>query len=122
MSKEKWEKIILSTSFGDEKWFFEISVIKPVLPFKANGEICHIGWDIPTSWAIDSANQCWADEGHGKSLRPRPVSYLVNLVETENDYRTHCRIAETLGEEKPWPMWAKEAQKAGWTPPKGWKP
>ena len=26
------------------------------------------------------------------------------------------------GKGKPWPVWALEAEKAGWKPPKGWKP
>ncbi|MHA2064948.1 MAG: hypothetical protein ACXABY_11285 [Candidatus Thorarchaeota archaeon] len=44
--------------------------------------------------------------------------------ETQKEAREARRIAVDAIKtgDKPWPAWAIEADKAGWKPPKGWKP
>lgn len=52
-------------SLGENIWNFRGT---PQLPIVASGEIWHIGWDIPTRWAVDSDDQWWMDNGHGHAL------------------------------------------------------
>lgn len=62
---------------GDCTWSFEK---KPELPLKSHGEIWHIGWDIPTRWAVDASDQRWEDNAHGHPLQPvRQISFHRGL-------------------------------------------
>lgn len=116
-SKEVWEEVVINTRLGrDRKWAFMTAKTKLTLPIKISGEIEQKGWDIPVCWAIDSANQCWADNAHGPTLVPVEVQVL--LAEAGNKYEDQVKICETLGLDKPQPEWATMALAHGWTPPK----
>ncbi len=117
--KEQWDKVITNHTYKGEAWNFMTSEVKLSLPIKAWGKYWTEGWDIPTCWVVDSANQCWEDNGHGPSLRPVSNDKLMNDVE---HYSDKCKIAAALGLPKPQPEWVKSALAAGWTPPKDFKP
>lgn len=52
---------------SNHTWPFEK---QPKLPLRNHGEIWHVGWDIPTRWAIDNSGQRWEDNAHGHNLKP----------------------------------------------------
>ncbi len=122
-NKEVWEKFEVDCPRHGSKqeWHFRTDKVKMTLPIKAVGNIYHSGWDIPTGWVIDSANQCWADHAHGSSLEPCTASNLITMAQNENDFNTECKISEALGLAKPQPEWVKTALAHGWTPPKDFK-
>ena len=93
---------------------FYIAKQVPALPIKGHGEIEHMGWDIPTRWAIDSENICWMDGAHGGSLHP--VSRKTLLSETD-EYSDKKTISELLGVKFREPEWAVIARRNGWLPP-----
>ena len=98
---------------------FDLSEFKPKLPLKKSGLLWSTGWDIPTRYAIDADNQCWADDAYGNPLGPVSRDQLLSEAEDESDKNEIRRI---LGIELPWPDWALTAKAQGWTPPQGWEP
>lgn len=90
----------------------------PDLPLKSGGKIWHQGWEIPTYWAVDASNQCWASCGHGSTLakvEPRKL-----LSEARDEPRCDREIRKALGMKQRLPDWARAAKAAGWTPPADW--
>jgi hypothetical protein len=90
----------------------------PSLPLKGHGGISHQGWDIPTRWAIDSANKCWADNAHGHSLHRVEEKELLGMARSEDAYALNS-MHRILGKKPPLPEWARTALSAGWTPAPG---
>lgn len=88
----------------------------PSLPIKNHGEIWHVGWDIPTRWAIDNANECWVDNAHGSCLMKTTKEELLGSTD-EDDVKERNKIKQTLGLELEEPIWMQTARKNGWTPP-----
>lgn len=96
---------------------------KPALNDKGElklfGMAYSVGWDIPTLWAIDQDNHCWANDAYGGVLCQITVDQLMNeLVDDEAD-KARARI--TLGLKPAAPMWMRAARGAGWSPPFGFK-
>lgn len=87
----------------------------PALPLKGHNKIWHVGWDIPTNWAIDARDQVWMDNAHGHALKPEKASVL--LQSAQETYRGDIRKILCLPEEEP--DWVKIARQKGWTPPAG---
>jgi len=96
---------------------FNIEDGAPTLPLKDYGELWLIGWDIPTRWAIDANNQCWANDAHGGCLHKSEVFTLLADAESERDKNNIRRI---LGMKPMLPDWVRSARAAGWTPPSDW--
>lgn len=69
---------------------------EPALPISA-GEVWHSGWDIPTRYAIDADDQCWADNAHGHPLNKISVGDFLGLFITEEYLATRISYAERLG-------------------------
>lgn len=80
----------------------------------AKGEAWHVGWDIPTRWAIDEDLRCWADNGHGHPLFKRTTDEFLGLFEDEHE-RNRRRAELRLPPEEP--SWMASARAAGWRPP-----
>jgi hypothetical protein len=91
----------------------------PALPLKANGELWHTGWDIPTRWAIDALGACWMDNAHGHPMRHVDNGRLLGEAESQRD-RNHIRNLLGMGQEEP--EWMAAARAAGWRPPTEGKP
>lgn len=53
----------------------------PALPLKKFGEIWHVGWDIPTRFAIDAKNTCYIDNAHGHPMHPTSTSDFLKMIE-----------------------------------------
>jgi len=98
---------------------FRIENGYPALPLLVHGEIQHVGWDIPTRYAIDGDRGCWMDNAHGHALMPVEKEELLQLAcnELRNDEDIE-RLHKILGVTPPEPGWMKEARAAGWRPPK----
>lgn len=92
---------------------------RPALPFKMYGELYHQGWDIPTLWAIDANNQCWADNAHGTDLEKVTDNFLISSHESEHEDRMADEIRKALGLPlpEPEPTWEQLAKRNGWTAP-----
>lgn len=87
----------------------------PALPYKASGQIWHMGWDIPTEYCIDADNICWVNGAHGGDPYKRVgLQELFDLFEEEDGANELRRI---LGLE-PQYGWMRAARAAGWLPPK----
>lgn len=91
---------------------------EPVLPLKGCGQVWTVGWDIPTTWAIDAKNQCWMDDAHGSPMRQVEVRFL--LGEASDTPAVVAEIRRLLGRKPQKPSWIASARAAGWTPPSGW--
>ncbi len=76
---------------GNYTWPFEK---QPELPFQNHGEIWHIGWEIPTRWAVDASGQRWEDNAHGHPLQPIDP-YETSVIDLEQAAeRLHKLIRE----------------------------
>ena len=85
----------------------------PRQPLKLSGKQWHVGWDIPTKYAVDADGQCWRDYAHGGPLHRCSVHEL--MVELDYSERREVRLLLGLpAEDEPW---MAEARAAGWTPP-----
>lgn len=98
---------------------FRDEVRGPVLDAEGNlkkfGMAYSTGWDIPTLWAIDHDNACWANDAHGGYLvRVEPGRLLGELSEDE---REQANVRKLLGMKAHAPRWMAAALAAGWTPP-----
>lgn len=89
----------------------------PAEPLKNHGESWSTGWDIPTLWAVDADNQCWANDAHGGDLTKVIPQKL--LAEVEN-FSVRSDIRKILGMKPELPSWVRAAKQAGWTPPADW--
>lgn len=87
---------------------------EPKSPFKHVGEAWITGWDIPTRYAIDADDQCWADNAHGHPLSKVTPRQFVGIFEQEQMKR---KFQEVLGLEVDEPSWMKEARAHGWLSP-----
>lgn len=68
-----------------ENILFYMKDCVPSFPLKGNGKILHLGWDIPTYWAIDKENQFWMSNGHGDCLMPTNQSSLLSTASEDED-------------------------------------
>lgn len=76
-----------------------------------------VGWDIPTLWAIDYDNQCWANNAHGGNLeRVDATRLFAELLDDEAELAEARRL---LGLKPQAPKWMASALAAGWVPPTG---
>lgn len=66
---------------GNHIWPFEK---RPKLPLQKHGYTWHVGWDIPTRWAIDDSGQRWEDNGHGHDLKRKEKNMDLQVVDTDN--------------------------------------
>lgn len=91
----------------------------PKLPLWEHGEIRHLGWDIPTRYAIDADRGCWIDNAHGHPLVPIEKKEFLHFIRSElrDDEATIKRLHEVLEVDSPEPGWMKKARAAGWRPP-----
>jgi len=55
----------------------------PTLPLRECGHLWHMGWDIPTVWAVDAEQKAWMDGAHGGPLLPVSPHKLLSSVEDE---------------------------------------
>lgn len=88
----------------------------PSLPLKVRGNIRHLGWEIPTMWAVDAEGICWMNDGFGSPMKPCTSTDLLKMA--EQDEVSHGLIANALGIPHV-PAWQVKALAAGWRPPKG---
>lgn len=63
-------------------------------PLKAEGNLWHTGWDIPTRWAVDADGVTYMDNGHGHKLTPVTQTELLSNAEDPDDAN---RIRRALG-------------------------
>jgi len=89
----------------------------PVLPLRTHGELKHIGWELPTVYAIDALGRCYMSNSHNSIMILINELNLVEVAETEDSKN---RIRHVLGKKPVYPQWAKTAQEHGWTPPQNW--
>jgi hypothetical protein len=92
----------------------------PKLPLRASNRINHVGWDIPTCWAVDAEGRCFADNAHGHALVEVQPLQLLSFAYTENDLVAETQIRQVLALKPRLPDWVIQARAAGWTPPKDW--
>lgn len=103
------------TAPDGEKIDFYVEDKVPALPLKRYGDMWHVGWDIPTRWAIDADNGCWMNDGHGGSMYPLEApEHLVAAADTEEEQNDLRRL---LGLEILPPAWHAQAIAEGWFPP-----
>ncbi|WNM70178.1 hypothetical protein [Myxococcus phage Mx1] len=100
-----------------EKLWFRFEDTGPTLPLRGIGSINHIGWDIPTHWAVDADGQAWMDNGHGGDLEREKPQYLLDLAVREKNDEQAQFIAIALELPVPDPSWAEAAKRRGWMPP-----
>lgn len=84
---------------------------EPKSPFKHVGEAWLTGWDIPTRYAIDADDQCWADNAHGHPLVKVTPQQFISIFEQEDMKR---KFQEILGLSVDDPSWMKQARAHGW--------
>lgn len=71
----------------------------PKIPLRGYGELWHLGWGIPTMWAIDKEGQCWASNAHGSIMDRVSDKELISIAEEEGDknkIRALLGMAETV--------------------------
>ena len=89
---------------------------KPVAPFKAQGELNHLGWDIPTQYILDANGQCWKDSAHGGGVSQCTPEQLVATAADMGE-GTQNVLRGILGLPYPEPDWMRIARANGWVPP-----
>lgn len=79
---------------ADDQLRFFCGDKEPKLPLKDYGKLWHMGWDIPTEYAIDADGNVWKDFGHGGPLSPVTQGQLLSDIEKDAEW---VRIARILG-------------------------
>lgn len=89
----------------------------PVLPLRAEGEIWHVGWDIPSRWAVDADGRVFLDaSAHGGWLYESSFDIAIAHAEVSGDPGTGAELRRLAGRRQRLPEWAAEALRRGWTP------
>jgi hypothetical protein len=87
----------------------------PKEPLRLFGRLWHVGWDIPTLFAVDQDRRCWMNGAHGGNLIEVEARRLLAECQEDDTIRDQVRGALEL---KPGlPGWAATALKNGWVPP-----
>jgi hypothetical protein len=68
---------------------------QPVAPYRHQGAINHLGWDIPTRWCVDANGDLFKDYAHGWD--PSPTTVEVLLHEASDDKSAEAEIRRVLG-------------------------
>ena len=68
----------------------------PALPLKDWGKFWHVGWDIPTYYAIDANNQCWMDNYHGGAMFKTTTKGLIGEANEQGENEV-LRLGAILG-------------------------
>lgn len=111
---EKYESVTVEIESRNTKLVFGVGDRQLVQPLKTSGHIWHVGWDIPTRYAVDSAGTVWMDNAHGGTLWPATAEELVCAAQSEEG-RNHLRKILDLPATEP--SWIEQARAAGWRPP-----
>mgnify|MGYP001614911243 CR=1 FL=1 len=90
---------------------------RPIAQFKDQGELWHVGWDIPTRYVIDAHGHCWKDNAHGHDLEPCTNDQLLGEA-TDSGVGKQNALRKILNMRIPEPDWMRVARAHGWTPPK----
>lgn len=94
----------------------------PAEPLKAYGVIDHLGWDIPSYWAIDANGVVYANlTAHGRVMEKSSLSKVLRSARLGRADAAETMIRKALNMKPAPPEWMRLALRFGWTPPPHFK-
>ena len=96
--------------------------VEIMLPLKKYAEMWTVGWDIPGYWAVDAADNVYADLSyHGFGLEPVDPRKLIEHIENGETRGDASYLRELAGRKPKMPRWMRTALDNQWAPPSSWR-